>query len=81
MAVLADTRQQPLFAVRRFLPQTYEAGSLYDMMARYGDLIIRRQDWPDGDTEESGTWGYCPVMMSKLVVTAAGWGLVGSERR
>jgi hypothetical protein len=75
MAVLADTRQAPLFSVRQFLPQTYEAGSLYDIMARYGDLIIRREDWPEQSHAQGGTWSYCPVMMSKLVVLqrAGGW--------
>jgi hypothetical protein len=75
MAVLADTRQVPLFSVQQFLPRTYEAGSLYDVMARYGDLIIRREDWPEVSHAEGGTWSYCPVMMSKLVVLqrAGGW--------
>jgi hypothetical protein len=75
MAGLADTRQFPLFAVKQFLPRTYEAGSLYDVMARYGDLIIRREDWPEVSHAEGGTWSYCPVMMSKLVVLqrAGGW--------
>jgi Transposase DDE domain/Transposase domain (DUF772) len=75
MAVLADTRQRPLFAVKKFLPKTYDAGSLYDVMARYGDLIIREQDWPDVSHVQGGTWSYCPVLMSKLVVLqrAGGW--------
>jgi Transposase DDE domain/Transposase domain (DUF772) len=75
MAVLADTRQRPLFAVKKFLPTTYEAGSMYDVMARYGELIIRGEDWPEVSHAEGGTWSYCPVMMSKLVVMqrAGGW--------
>ena len=75
MAAVSDTRQIPLFAVRRFLPQPYEAGSLYEALDRYGDLIIRRQDWPEVSHAEGGRWAYCPVMMSKLVVMqrAGGW--------
>jgi hypothetical protein len=75
MAVLADTRQVALFSVRQFLPRTYETGSLYEVMARYGDLIIRWEDWPEESHGQGGTWSYCPVMMSKLVVLqrAGGW--------
>lgn len=75
MGAASDTRQTPLFAVRQFLPKPYEAGSLYDVLERYGELIIRRQDWPEASDAQGGTWAYCPVMMSKLVVMqrAGGW--------
>ena len=39
--ILVDTKQRPLFEVRRFLPQPYPVGSFYDVLERFGGILIR----------------------------------------
>jgi hypothetical protein len=63
-----DGRQQPLFDVRRFEPDPYPVGSFYDTLERYGELIIRREDFPVADPEAGGEEPWCPVLKSKLVL-------------
>lgn len=68
MSVETDSRQSPLFDVRRFIPEPYPPGSFYDVLERYGELIIRRQDFPPADPSQGGSDPWCPVAKSKLVL-------------
>jgi len=63
-----DSRQQPLFRVSQFLPNPYPAGSIYDVLARYGGFLFRRSDFPEAPAELGGEIGWCPVQMSALEV-------------
>src|SRR5580658_2016418 len=63
-----NSRQQPLFAVRRFVPKPYETGSFYDMLERYGELLIKAEDFPRTSLGEGGVDGICVVLKSKLVL-------------
>lgn len=66
--ILVDTKQRPLFDVRRFLPQPYPVGSFYDVLERFGGLLIRASDFPASHQEQGGSDSYCPVLLSKLVL-------------
>lgn len=57
------------------MPKPYEEGSIYDMLARFGDVLFRRSDFPESDPSLGGTIGWCPVLLTKLVVLQAmhGW--------
>jgi hypothetical protein len=69
MSILGDSRQGPLFDVRRFVPEPYPAGSFYDTLERYGELIIQRDDFPRGaDPSLGGNEAWCPVLKTKLVL-------------
>ena len=61
--------------MRAFLPRPYEEGSIYDTLARFGDALFRRSDFPKSDPSLGGTKGWCPVLLTKLVVLQAmhGW--------
>lgn len=63
-----DSRQQPLFQVSQFLPNPYPAGSIFDVLARYGGFLFRRSDFPEAPAELGGEMGWCPVQMSALEV-------------
>lgn len=67
--------QQPLFPVQMFIPDPYPRGSVLDLLARYGSFLIRRSDFPEADWSRGGQRGYCPVLLSKLVLLQAqhGW--------
>ena len=49
-----DSRQQPLFQVSQFLPNPYPAGSIFDVLARYGGFLFRRSDLPEALAEFLG---------------------------
>mgnify|MGYP000579579833 CR=1 FL=1 len=66
--ILVDTKQRPLFEVRRFLPQPYPVGSFYDVLERFGGILIRASDFPAHHQEQGGSDAYCPVLLSKLVL-------------
>ena len=68
MACPTDSRQQPLFAVRRFLPRPYQTGSFFDVLERFGSLIIKAEDFPRVSHEAGGVPGFCVVLKSKLVL-------------
>ena len=68
MACPTDSRQQPLFAVRRFLPRPYKTGSFFDVLERFGSLIIKAEDFPRASHEAGGVPGFCVVLKSKLVL-------------
>ena len=57
------------------MPKVYEDGSTYDVLARFGDALFKRTDFPDSDADLGGTVGWCPVQLTKLVVLQAkhGW--------
>lgn len=63
-----DSRQQPLFPVSAFVPQPYEPFSIYDMVARFGPAILRREDFPIAEDSRGGESGWCPVQLSALVL-------------
>ncbi|GEM_PF-3257827 len=63
-----DSRQQPLFQVSQFTPNPYPAGSIYDVLARYGGFLFRRSDFPEAPAELGGEIGWCPVQLSALEV-------------
>lgn len=63
-----DSRQRPLFAVRQFLTEPYPRGSIYDVLARYGGFLFRRSDFPIAERSRGGEVGWCPVLLSALVV-------------
>lgn len=64
----SDSRQQPLFNVRTFVPRPYKADSFYGVLEAYGELIILREDFPRTDASHGGADDWCPVMMAKLVL-------------
>jgi transposase len=66
--VPTDTKQRPLFDVRRFLLQPYPRGSFYDVLERLGGIVVRASDFPESDPRDGGADAYCPVMLSKLVL-------------
>jgi hypothetical protein len=70
-----NSKQQPLFPVRMFLPEPFERGSFYDVVSRFGGVVIRRSDFDIGDPEHGGTNGHCPVRLSALVLLQShhGW--------
>ena len=70
-----DSRQAPLFPVTSFIPKPYERFSLYDILARFGEFLFRRSDFPAAEPALGGQTGWCPVQLSKLVVLQAkhGW--------
>lgn len=63
-----DSRQQPLFSVRQFLTEPYERGSIFDILGRYGGFLFRRGDFPIGERNRGGEVGWCPVLLSALVL-------------
>lgn len=75
MVTRRGSKQELLFPVRAFMPKPYEEGSIYDMLARFGDVLFRRSDFPESDPSLGGTIGWCPVLLTKLVVLQAmhGW--------
>jgi|JI9StandDraft_1071089.scaffolds.fasta_scaffold30663_3 hypothetical protein len=66
--VPTDTRQRPLFDVRRFLPQPYPRGSFYQVLEQLGGIVVRASDFPNSDPRDGGADSYCPVLLSKLVL-------------
>jgi hypothetical protein len=73
------SKQQPLFPVRAFVPRPYEKGSIYDMLARFGDALFPRADFPEADPSLGGTPGWCPVQLTKLVILQASHGWTDRE--
>jgi hypothetical protein len=75
MVTRRGSKQELLFPVRAFMPKPYEEGSIYDMLARFGEVLFRRSDFPESDPSLGGTIGWCPVLLTKLVVLQAmhGW--------
>jgi len=68
MTLVDDSRQLPLFDVRQFVPQPYPAWSFYDVLEKYGELIVLRSDFPPPGPDFGGQTPWCPVLMSKLVI-------------
>lgn len=68
MDIIADSRQNPLFDVRQFVPVPYKPGSFYFAVEMYAPLIVLRQDFPEPDPSLGGSDGWCPVYLSKLVL-------------
>jgi hypothetical protein len=66
--VINDSRQKPLYDVRSFIPNPYSRGSFYDVLERFGALIIHRGDFPEWDGSRGGEEPWCPVLLSKLVL-------------
>ncbi|NJK31902.1 MAG: transposase, partial [Deltaproteobacteria bacterium] len=73
------SKQQPLFPVRAFVPHPYEKGSIYDMLARFGEALFPRGDFPEADASLGGTPGWCPVQLSKLAILQAAHGWTDRE--
>jgi hypothetical protein len=73
------SKQQPLFPVHAFVPRPYEKGSIYDMLARFGEALFPRGDFPEADPSLGGTPGWCPVQLTKLVVLQAAHGWTDRE--
>lgn len=69
-----NSRQAPLFPVQAFIPQPFEMGSIYDMVARFGPVLFKRSDFPSADSERGGTIGWCPIQLSALVVLQGHFG-------
>ncbi|PJA76125.1 hypothetical protein CO151_03830, partial [bacterium CG_4_9_14_3_um_filter_65_15] len=63
-----DSNQLPIFPVQMFLPEPFKVGSIFDMLSRFGGIIIRRSDFPEAAPELGGTFGKCPVLLSKLIL-------------
>jgi len=63
-----NSQQTPLFPVRMFLPEPFAKGSIFDMLSRYGGIIMRRTDFPSAEPERGGNQGHCPILLSKLVL-------------
>jgi len=61
-----DSRQLPLFPVTSFFKHPYPRGSLYDLLARFGEFLFRRSDFPEAEAALGGETGWCPVVLSKL---------------
>lgn len=61
--------------MRAFMPKPYEEGSIYDMLARFGEVLFSRTDFPESDRSLGGTIGWCPLLLTKLVILQAthGW--------
>jgi hypothetical protein len=70
-----SSKQRSLFPVQSFVDRPYEKGSIFDILERFGDAVFSRKDFPEADPEVGGRPGYCPVLLSKLVVLQAkhGW--------
>ena len=70
-----ESKQKALYPVESFLPQPYESGSFYDALARFGDVVFVRSDFPASEASDGGKVGWCPVLLSKLVLLQAkhGW--------
>lgn len=62
-----------------FVPRPYEKGSLYDMLARFGEVLFRRADFPEADASLGGTPGWCPILLTKLVMLQAAHGWTDRE--
>jgi len=67
-AMRRDSRQQPLFAVATFMPRVYEPGSFFDVLALCRSTIFRRSDFAVADRVLGGEEGWCPVLLSCLVL-------------
>lgn len=69
------SKQELLFPVRAFMPKPYEEGSIYDVLVRFGEALFSRADFPTSDPLLGGTVGWCPVLLTKLVVLQGthGW--------
>ena len=63
-----DSRQLDVFDVRRYISKPYERWSFYDVLERFGELVIRRSDFPESDESLGGQPPWCPVLMTKLVI-------------
>ena len=68
MACPTDSRQQPLFAVRRFLPRPHKTGSFFDVLERFGSLIIKAEDFPWRRTKPEASRASAWSLKSKLVL-------------
>lgn len=70
-----SSKQRSLLAVESFVPRPYAKGSLFDVVARFGDVVFNRRDFPAANPELGGRVGWCPVLLSKLSVLQAkhGW--------
>jgi len=78
-----NSKQRPLLAVESFVPQPYAKGSIFDVLARFGDVVFSRADFPAVAPELGGRVGWCPVLLSRLVVLQAkhGWDDRGTVAR
>ena len=50
------------------MPNPYPAGSLFDVIARYGGFLFRPSDFPEADPALGGEVGWCTSRLSALVV-------------
>lgn len=75
MAIITDSHQGQIFDVRQFRHDPYPRGSIYDVLERYGSLIIKREDFPEDNHDLGGGEGWCPILKTKLVLLQArhGW--------
>ena len=71
--------QQPLFPVQMFVPKPLVPGSMLDMLARYGEVIIHRSDFVEADPTLGGRVGWCVVQLSKLVILQGHYGWTDRE--
>jgi hypothetical protein len=62
---VTDSRQKPLFSIQQFRPHPYKPTSFFGVLDQFGELVIDRNDF---DFPLTGAPGWCPVMMSKLVI-------------
>lgn len=63
-----DESQVPIYQVRHFLPRPYPRWSFYDVLERYGELLIRGSDFPPWDGSRGGQEPWSSVVLSKLVL-------------
>ena len=76
---VCDSRQGGVFDVREFCGQPYEEGSIYQILDLCGELIIRREDFPETSHGLGGGESWCPVLETKLVLLQNRFGWTDRE--
>lgn len=78
-----SSRQQPLFPVQMFQPQPLVIGSVFHVLYEYGEYLIRHTDFPASDPALGGHVGWCPILLTKLVLLQKhhGWSEREAVRR
>ncbi len=65
------------------MPEPLKPGSLYHFLREYSEHLIRLDDFPRADRTLGGAIGWCPVLLSKLVLLMGhhGWSERETVRR
>lgn len=66
MITRSGREQSQVFDVRQFRPAPYPLWSFYGVLERFGELIIRHDDFPEFDGTKGGQEGWDPVVVAKL---------------